>query len=111
MTATLHDLLTTMIEREASDLHLTAGTFPQIRLHGRLTPLTGFEVLTPPDTERLAYSVLDERQRQTFEEDSELDLSFGIPGLARFRCNVYRQRGAVAAAIRVIPATPGASSR
>ena len=54
MTATLHDLLTTMIEREASDLHLTAGTFPQIRLHGRLTPLTGFEVLTPPDTERLA---------------------------------------------------------
>jgi twitching motility protein PilT len=106
MTVTLHELLTTMIEREASDLHLTPGTFPQIRLRGRLTPLTGFEVLTPADTERLAYSVLDESQRQTFEEDRELDLSFGIPGLARFRCNVYRQRGAVAAAIRVIPVAP-----
>ena len=64
-------------------------------------------MLTPPDTERLAYSVLsDESQRQAFEEDRELDLSFGIPGLARFRCNVYRQRGAVAAAIRVIPRHP-----
>jgi twitching motility protein PilT len=105
MTATLHDLLAAMIEREASDLHLTTGTFPQIRRHGRLTPLTDFEVLTPPDTERLALGVLDEHQRQRFEEEGELDLAFGVPDLARFRCNVYRQRGAVAAAIRVIPAT------
>src|SRR3989449_3137713 len=103
MAATMHDLLTIMIERGASDLHITTGTPPQIRLHGKLTPLTQFERLTPQDTQRLAYSVLNEGQKQKFEEESELDLSFGIQGLARFRCNVYRQRGAVAAAIRVIP--------
>ncbi len=103
MAATMHDLLTIMIERGASDLHITTGTPPQVRLHGKLTPLTQFERLTPQDTQRLAYSVLNEGQKQKFEEDNELDLSFGIQGLARFRCNVYRQRGAVAAAIRVIP--------
>src|SRR6266542_2259933 len=103
MAATMHDLLTIMIERGASDLHITTGTPPQIRLHGKLTPLTQFERLTPQDTQRLAYSVLNEGQKQKFEEDNELDLSFGIQGLALFRCNVYRQRGAVASAIRVIP--------
>src|SRR5260370_1420110 len=103
MAATMHDLLTIMIERGASDLHITTGTPPQIRLHGKLTPLTQFERLTPQDTQRLAYSVLNEGQKQKFEEDNELDLSFGIQGLARFRCNVYRQPGAVASAIRVIP--------
>ena len=92
-----------MIERGASDLHITTGTHPQIRLHGKLTPLSQFEVQSPQDTQRLAYSVLNEGQKQKFEEENELDLSFGIQGLARFRCNVYRQRGAVAAAIRVIP--------
>src|SRR4030095_10279032 len=103
MAATMHDLLTIMIERGASDLHITTGTPPQIRLHGKLTPLTQFERLTPQDTQRLAYSVLNEGQKQKFEEDNELHLSCGIQGLARFRCNVYRQRGAVASAIRVIP--------
>jgi twitching motility protein PilT len=103
MAATMHDLLTIMIERGASDLHITTGTYPQIRLHGKLTSLTQFEQLTPQDTQRLAYSVLNEGQKQKFEEENELDLSFGIQGLARFRCNVYRQRGAVASAIRVIP--------
>src|ERR1051326_7323618 len=103
MAATMHDLLTLMIERGASDLHITTGTHPQIRLHGKLTALTQFEVQAPQDTQRLAYSVLNEGQKQKFEEENELDLSFGIQGLARFRCNVYRQRGAVAAAIRVIP--------
>ena len=103
MAATMHDLLTIMVERGASDLHITNGAYPQIRLHGKLVPLTEFEVLTPPDCQRLAYSVLNEGQRKKFEEDNELDCSFGIEGLARFRCNVFRQRGAVAAAIRVIP--------
>jgi twitching motility protein PilT len=103
MAATMHDLLTIMIERGASDLHITTGTPPQIRLHGKLTPLTQFERLTPQDTQQLAYSVLNEGQKQKFEEENELDLSFGIQDMARFRCNVYRQRGAVAAAIRVIP--------
>jgi twitching motility protein PilT len=103
MAATMHELLQIMIARGASDLHLSTGTYPQIRLNGKLLSLTEFEVLMPPDTQRLAYSVLNEGQKQKFEETNELDLSFGIQGLARFRCNVYRQRGAVAAAIRVIP--------
>src|SRR5574337_618008 len=103
MAATMHELLTILIDRGGSDLHITTGTYPQIRLHGRLDPLTEVEVLTPQDTQRLAYSVLNGGQKQKFEEENELDLSFGIQGLARFRCNVYRQRGAVAAAIRVIP--------
>ncbi len=103
MAVTMHDLLALMVERSASDLHITTGTPPQIRVHGKLQPLSQFEVLTPPDTQRLAYSVLNEGQKQKYEEENELDLSFGIQGLARFRCNVYRQRGAVACAIRVIP--------
>src|SRR5881398_1524866 len=103
MAANMADLLQLMVDRGASDLHITSGTYPQIRVNGRLTQLTQFEQLAPPDTQRLAYSVLNEGQKQKFEEDNELDLSFGIQGLARFRCNVYRQRGAVAAAIRVIP--------
>jgi len=103
MAATMRDLLTTMIERRGSDLHIATGTCPQIRVHGRLLPLSQFEQLTPQDTQRLAYSVLSEAQKQKFEQDNELDLSFGIPGLARFRGNVFRQRGAVGCAIRVIP--------
>jgi len=103
MAATMHDLLTILVERGASDLHITTGSYPQIRVHGGLSPLSQFEVLTPQDTQRLAYSVLNEAQKQKFEEENELDLSFGISGLARFRCNVYRQRGAVACAVRVIP--------
>jgi len=103
MAATMHDMLTILVERGASDLHITTGTYPQLRVHGQLSSLTQFEQLTPQDTQRLAYSVLNEAQKQKFEEENELDLSFGLQGLARFRCNVYRQRGAVACAIRVIP--------
>ena len=103
MAANMADLLQIMVDRGASDLHITSGTYPQLRISGNLTQLTQFEVLAPQDTQRLAYSVLNEGQKQKFEEENELDLSFGIQGLARFRCNVYRQRGAVAAAIRIIP--------
>ncbi len=103
MAANIGDLLQIVVDRGASDLHITTGTYPQIRIAGRLVPLTEFEVLTPQDTQRLAYSVLNESQKQRFEEQSELDISFGIQDLARFRCNVYRQRGAVGAAIRLIP--------
>jgi twitching motility protein PilT len=101
--ANIRELLQLLVDRGGSDLHVTAGTYPQIRVAGRLEPLSEFEVLTPHDTQRLAYSVLNESQRQRFEETNELDLSFGVPDLARFRCNVFRQRGAVGAAIRVIP--------
>ena len=103
MAASMAELLQILVERGASDLHVASGTYPQIRVAGRLVPLTEFEALTPQDTQRLAYSVLNESQKQRFEEQNELDLSFGIQDLARFRCNVYRQRGAVGAAIRVIP--------
>jgi twitching motility protein PilT len=103
MAATMADLLQILVDRGGSDLHLTTGTYPSIRVAGKLVPLTQFEQLTPQDTQRLAYSVLSEAQKQKFEEENELDLSFGIQSLARFRCNVYRQRGAVGTAIRVIP--------
>jgi len=103
MAANMADLLQILVERGGSDLHLTSGSHPQIRVAGKLMPLTQFEQLVPQDTQRLAYSVLNEGQKQKFEEDNELDLSFGIQGLARFRANIYRQRGAVGAAIRVIP--------
>ncbi|MBI3105362.1 MAG: type IV pilus twitching motility protein PilT [Candidatus Rokubacteria bacterium] len=103
MAANLQELLAVMVQRGASDLHLSCGTYPQIRLNGNLEPLEEFEVLMPPDTQRLVYSVLTEDQQRRFEQDNELDLSFGVEGLARFRCNVYRQRGALCAAMRVIP--------
>ncbi len=103
MAANMADLLQILVERGGSDLHVTSGTYPQIRVSGRLVGLTQFEQLTPQDTQRLAYSILNDGQKQKFEEDNELDLSFGVQGLARFRCNVYRQRGAVGCAVRVIP--------
>ncbi|MDP8254583.1 MAG: type IV pilus twitching motility protein PilT [Candidatus Alcyoniella australis] len=100
--ADLHQLLKIMIERGASDLHITTGSPPQYRIDGKLTPLN-MPQLTAAETKRLCYSVLTDIQRQHFEESNELDLSFGVKGLARFRANVYRQRGAVAGAFRTIP--------
>jgi twitching motility protein PilT len=99
---TLRELLDLMVKRQASDLHLTVGTPPVLRIDGKLTR-TEHEVLTPELTKKLAYSIMNERQRQKFEENSELDLSFGIEQLSRFRCNVFMQRGNVAIALRQIP--------
>src|SRR2546425_13369840 len=93
MAANMADLLQILVERGGSDLHLTTGTHPQIRVAGKLTSLTQFEVLAPQDTQRLAHSVLNEGEKQKFEEESELDLSFGIQALARLRCHEYRQPG------------------
>jgi twitching motility protein PilT len=100
--ATLPELLKTMVEHNGSDLHLTTQTAPQIRVHGKLRVLD-LPPLGPADTKALAYSVLTDAQKKRFEETLELDFSFGIRGLARFRCNVFNQRGAVAAVYRVIP--------
>ncbi len=100
--ANLHQLLKTMVEKGASDLHITTGTAPQLRIDGKLTPLK-LPPLTPPETKQLCYSVLTDAQKHKFEEQNELDLSFGVKGLSRFRANVYMQRGAVAGAFRVIP--------
>jgi twitching motility protein PilT len=100
--ATLPELLKTLVENSGSDLHLTTQTPPQIRVHGKLHALD-LPPLGPADTKTLAYSVLTDSQKKRFEETLELDFSFGIRGLARFRCNVFNQRGAVAAVYRVIP--------
>jgi len=99
---TLHQLLKTMVERGGSDLHITTNSAPQIRIDGKLTPLD-LPPLTAPETKQLAYSVLTDAQKHRFEENLELDLSFGIKGLARFRGNIFNQRGAVAAVYRQIP--------
>jgi twitching motility protein PilT len=92
-----------MIEREASDLHCTAGERPKLRVDGDITNSSCGEVLTPKDTLQLAYSVLTENQKKRFETEDELDFSFGIQNLARFRGNVFKQRGCVALVIRMIP--------
>lgn len=91
-----------MIDRGASDLHISTGTPPRIRVDGKLAPLDG-EPLTPADTKALCYSILTDSQKHKFEENNELDLSFGMKGLSRFRANVFMQRGAVAGAFRMIP--------
>ena len=102
MAVTLHQLLKTMVERGGSDLHVTTNSPPQIRIDGKLTPLD-LPPLTAPETKQLAYSVLTDAQKHRFEENLELDLSFGIKGLARFRANIFNQRGATAAVYRQIP--------
>jgi twitching motility protein PilT len=99
----LHELLKLMIERKASDLHITTGTAPQMRVDGDLKALENLPTLGAADTKRLCYSILTDAQKYKFEEENELDLSFGIKGLSRFRANIFMQRGAVAAAIRTIP--------
>ena len=98
----LHQLLKAMIEKGASDLHVTTGSPPQLRIDGRLVPLKT-PPLTPVETRQLCYSVLTDAQKHRFEEDSELDLSFGVKGLSRFRSNIFMQRGAVGGAFRTIP--------
>ena len=99
---TLPELLKKTVELEGSDLHLTINTPPQVRVHGHLQRLEGVD-LTPSETKGLAYSVLTDAQKKRFEESLELDFSFGIKGLARFRCNLFNQRGAVGAVYRLIP--------
>jgi twitching motility protein PilT len=102
--ATLPDLLKTTMELGGSDLHIASDSPPQVRVNGELQRLPTAE-LTPTETKQLVYTVLTDAQKKRFEETLELDFSFGIRGLARFRCNVFNQRGAVGAVFRVIPET------
>ncbi|HEY9162469.1 MAG TPA: type IV pilus twitching motility protein PilT [Desulfomonilia bacterium] len=102
MESTIYDLLKKMVEKGASDLHITTGSSPQVRVRGDLYPLDE-PALTPPDTRQLLYSLLTEAQKHKFEEDLELDFSFGLKGLARFRGNIFIQRGAPAGVFRMIP--------
>ncbi len=91
-----------MVEKGASDLHITTGSPPQLRIDGQLVPLKTAP-LTPVETKQICYSILTDAQKHKFEEDNELDLSFGVKGLSRFRANIFMQRGAVAGAFRSIP--------
>jgi len=99
---TLAEMLHKALQAGASDLHLTIGTPPQLRVDGKLRPMD-LPALTPADTKRLAYSVMTDTQKHAFEEKWEFDFSFGIKDLCRFRGNIFTQRGAVAAVFRVIP--------
>ena len=92
-----------VIKSGASDLHLTSGAPPVMRLHGSLTPIEGFRQLTPNDLKELIYAILTQKQRERFEENLELDVSYQLPGRARFRVNVYRQRDAMGTVMRLIP--------
>ena len=102
MAATLSDLLKKMLELGGSDLHISTNSPPQVRVHGHLQPLD-MPALQPAETKQLAYSVLTDAQKHRFEEHLELDFSFGLKSLARFRGNVFNQRGATGAVFRVIP--------
>ena len=99
----LSELLRKMTEMGGSDLHITTNSPPQVRVDGHLRPLTEYPLLTASDTKQLAYSVLTDAQKHRFEEHLEIDFSFGIKGLSRFRANVFNQRGAVGAVFRSIP--------
>ncbi|MCD8554185.1 type IV pilus twitching motility protein PilT [Seleniivibrio sp.] len=102
MSYNLQELLTKMVEMDASDLHITAGSPPAFRISGDLVKMDG-EPLSTADTKAMCYSILNESQKKRFEEEWELDLSFGIKNVSRYRANFFMQRGAVAAAFRLIP--------
>jgi twitching motility protein PilT len=99
----LHDLLCLTVRSGGSDLHITAGIPPAVRVHGSLRPLEGHPMLSPSDTEVLVRSVLTEDQWERFDKTNELDFAYAVPEVSRFRVNVYRQRGSVGAAFRSIP--------
>lgn len=98
----MNDLLLLMVQKKASDLHMTVGVPPCLRVDGILNQTT-LEKLTSDAVQRLVYSLLSDAQKQRFESENELDVSFGIKGLGRVRMNVYRQRGSVGAALRSVP--------
>jgi twitching motility protein PilT len=99
----IDSLLTRAVESGASDLHVTVGAAPAARVRGALLPLPGTAILDADTTRTLLYRILTTEQQKRFEIDRQLDFSYGVPGLARFRVNAYQQRESVAAAFRVIP--------
>ena len=99
----LNDLLVRVLDSGASDLHLTAGAHPAVRLHGHLQQLEEYPRMTPPLLQKMLYAIITQKQRERFEEVLELDFAYAVPGKARFRTNMYKQRDAVGAAFRLIP--------
>jgi twitching motility protein PilT len=100
----INDLLKIAVERKASDLHLKVGSHPIIRVDGDLIPMPEFKKLMQEDTIAMAFSIMNARQKQRFKEEFEIDIAYSVPGLGRFRCNVFQQRGVVGLVLRVIPA-------
>src|SRR5436305_13687756 len=98
----LSELLHKLSELGGSDLHITTGTAPLVRVHGEIRPLDGYTPLTSSETKQQAYSALTDAQKHRFEENLELDFSFGVKGLSRFRANIFNQLGAVCAVFRYI---------
>ncbi len=99
----IDELLKIAIERDASDLHLKAGNYPIIRIHGRLEPLTQYPKLTPRDTFELSEQITTDYQKQKLKNDMDLDLAYSLPGFGRFRGSIYHQRGTIALVLRIIP--------
>jgi len=99
----IDDLLKISVERSASDLHLKVGNHPVLRVNGMLTPLAELKRLMQEDTIAMAFSMMNNEQKERFKHDHEIDMAYSIPGLGRFRCNVFYQRGAVGIVLRVIP--------
>jgi twitching motility protein PilT len=100
----INDLLKLAVERKASDLHLKVGGHPYIRIDGGLQPMSELKRMTQEDTLSIAYSIMNARQKQRFKEELDIDLAYQVPGLGRFRCNIFQQRGSVGLVLRVIPA-------
>ena len=100
----INDLLKAAVERKASDLHLKVGSHPVIRVDGKLNPMPEHKRLMQEDTIAMAFSIMNARQKQRFKEELEIDIAYSVPGLGRFRCNIFQQRGTVGLVLRVIPA-------
>ncbi len=105
MSQTIDHLLTIACGKGASDLHIKAGSFPFIRINGDLQPMVEAQRLSAEDTLNMAFSIMNNRQKQRFSDNSELDIAYGVSGLGRFRCNIFQQRGSVGMVLRVIPTT------
>src|SRR5215813_6043981 len=105
MAPSIDQLLTIACSKGASDLHIKAGSFPFIRISGELQPMIEAQRLSAEDTITMAFSIMNNRQKQRFSENAEIDVAYGVSGLGRFRCNVFQQRGTVGVVLRVIPTT------
>src|SRR5215510_9242413 len=99
----INDLLKIATDRGASDLHLKVGSYPVIRVHGNLQALSELKRLMQEDTIAMAFSIMSGRQKQKFKDNYEIDIAYSVPGLGRFRCNIFQQRGTVGLVLRVIP--------
>jgi twitching motility protein PilT len=103
VTLDFSEILLAVVQRKASDLHVTAGSPPMLRIRGALVPMEGLPNLTPTDTRELIYAILNSSQRQRLETDWQIDFAYAVPGVGRFRVNAYFQRGTLGAAFRLIP--------